>query len=98
MAVPKGWLHLKDKNLQLMLEITTVASGNMQSHAVVGFYSVGCFFLLLFVCFFHTLFQILTNVESDINISQVGTADNSSMCQPTEQQLGWVFTQISDRF
>lgn len=35
MAVPKGRLHLKDKNLQLMLEITTVASGNMQNHVAV---------------------------------------------------------------
>lgn len=95
MAVPKGQLHLKDKNLQLMLEISTVASGNMQSHAVIGL----CFVVFWFVCLFYpNLVSNINKRESDINTSQVGTADNSSVCQPTEQQLGWVFTQISDNF
>lgn len=57
MAVPRGRLHLKDKNLQLMLELTTVASGSTQSCAAVGF----CFVLAVFF-FPCTLFQSLTNV------------------------------------
>lgn len=43
MAAPKGRLHLKDKNLQLMLEITTVASGNMHSRVAVC-WGLGFFF------------------------------------------------------
>lgn len=41
--MPKGRLHLKDKNVQLMLEITTVASGNRQSRVAVCRFGVGVF-------------------------------------------------------
>lgn len=43
--MPKGRLHLRDKNVQLMLEITTVASGNRQSRVAVCRFGVGCCFL-----------------------------------------------------
>lgn len=45
--MPKGPLHLKDKNVQLMLEITTVASGNGQSSVAVCRFGVGVFLLPL---------------------------------------------------
>lgn len=50
MAVPKGRLHLKDKNVQLMLEITTVASGNRQSRVAVRRFGI-VLFLVLIPCF-----------------------------------------------
>lgn len=67
MAVPRGRLHLKDKNLQLMLELTTVASGSTQSCAAVGF----CFVLAVF--FFPLyLVSIINKCGLDINPARWG--------------------------